>query len=151
MDVRILDPRIRDWGIPAYQTPGSAAVDLFACIGAALDIAPQAPAVLISAGIALSFDDFSCAGLILPRSGQGHKRGLVLGNSTGLIDPDYTGEILISTWNRNPAGSPPITVQPGERIAQMIFVPVLRPSFTVVEAFSGGTARAAGGFGSTGA
>lgn len=150
MEVRILDPRILDWGLPAYQTPGSAAVDLFACVDAALDIAPQAPAILISAGIALFFDDLSCAALILPRSGQGHKRGLVLGNSTGLIDPDYTGEILISTWNRNPAGSPPITVQPGERIAQMIFVPVLRPTFAVVETFGRETARAAGGFGSTG-
>ena len=151
MEVRILDPRIRDWGIPDYQTPGSAAVDLFACLDAPLDIAPQAPAVLISAGIALSFDDFSCAALVLPRSGQGHKRGLVLGNSTGLIDPDYTGEILISTWNRNPPGSPPITIQPGERIAQMIFVPVLRPIFAVVDSFSRETTRAAGGFGSTGA
>lgn len=151
MEVRILDPRLRDWGLPAYQTPGSAAVDLFACIDAPLDIAAQAPAVLISAGIALSFDDLSMAGLILPRSGQGHRRGLVLGNSTGLIDPDYTGEIMVSTWNRNPAGSPPITIQPGERIAQMIFVPVLRPDFTVVNRFSRQTLRAAGGFGSTGA
>ena len=151
MEVRILDPRIRDWGIPDYQTPGSAAVDLFACLDAPLDIAPQAPAVLISEGIALSFDDFSCAALVLPRSGQGHKRGLVLGNSTGLIDPDYTGEILISTWNRNPPGSPPIAIQPGERIAQMIFVPVLRPAFSVVDRFSRETARSAGGFGSTGA
>lgn len=151
MDVKILDPRILDWGIPDYQTAGSAAVDLFACLDAPLSIAPQAPAVLISAGIALSFDDFGCAGLILPRSGQGHKRGLVLGNSTGLIDPDYTGEILISTWNRNPPGSAPIVVEPGERIAQMIFVPVLRPQFTVVDQFSRATARAAGGFGSTGA
>ena len=151
MEVRILDPRIHEWGLPDYQTAGSAAIDLFACIDAPLNIAAQAPAVLISAGIALSFDDFSFAGLVLPRSGQGHKRGLVLGNSTGLIDPDYTGEILISTWNRNPAGCDPITIQPGERIAQMIFVPVLRPAFTVVDSFSRATARAAGGFGSTGA
>lgn len=151
MEVRILDPRIHEWGLPDYQTPGSAAIDLFACLDTALDVAPQAPALLISAGIALSFDDFSFAGLILPRSGQGHKRGLVLGNSIGLIDPDYTGEIMISTWNRNPAGQPPITIQPGERIAQMIFVPVLRPRFTVVDAISRSTARAAGGFGSTGA
>lgn len=150
MEVRILDPRIREWGIPDYQTPGSAAVDLFACIDAPLDISSQAPAVLVSAGIALSFGDFSFAGLVLPRSGQGHRRGLVLGNSTGLIDPDYTGEILISIWNRNPAGTPPIVIQPGERIAQMIFVPVLRPAFTVVDSFSRETARAAGGFGSTG-
>lgn len=150
MEIRILDPRIADWGLPAYQTPGSAGVDLFACLQAPVAIAPQAPAVLIGAGIALSFDDFSCAGLVLPRSGQGHRRGLVLGNSTGLIDPDYSGEILISTWNRNPPGTASITIQPGERIAQLVFVPVLRPSFTVVQHFSRDTARAAGGFGSTG-
>lgn len=150
MDVRILDSRLLDWGLPGYQTPGSAAVDLFACIDAPMSLDPQAPAVLISAGIALFFDDLSLAGLILPRSGQGHGRGLVLGNAAGLIDPDYTGEILISAWNRNPPGTPPIAVQPGERIAQMIFVPVLRPRFTVVDRFSQETHRSAGGFGSTG-
>ena len=151
MEVRILDARIHEWGLPDYQTAGSAAIDLFACLDKTIEVDPQAPAVLIPAGIALSFDDFSFAGLVLPRSGQGHKRGLVLGNSTGLIDPDYTGEILISTWNRNPPGSDPILIQPGERIAQMIFVPVIRPAFTVVDSFSRSTARAAGGFGSTGA
>lgn len=151
MEVRILDPRLLDWGLPAFQTPGSAAVDLFACLNAPLPVAPQAPAVLVGAGIALLFDDPSMAGLILPRSGQGHRRGLVLGNSTGLIDPDYTGEILISIWNRNPPGTPPIVVEPGERIAQMIFVPVLRPQFTVVDRFSRQTQRSANGFGSTGA
>ena len=151
MEVRILDARIHEWGLPDYQTAGSAAIDLFACLDTTIEVDPQAPAVLIPSGIALSFDDFSFAGLVLPRSGQGHKRGLVLGNSTGLIDPDYTGEILISTWNRNPPGSDPIMIQPGERIAQMIFVPVIRPAFTVVDSFSRSTARAAGGFGSTGA
>ncbi|GHG29926.1 dUTP diphosphatase [Paracoccus aerius] len=151
MEVRILDARIHEWGLPDYQTAGSAAIDLFACLDTTIEVDPQAPAVLIPSGIALSFDDFSFAGLVLPRSGQGHKRGLVLGNSTGLIDPDYTGEILISTWNRNPPGSDPILIQPGERIAQMIFVPVIRPAFTVVDSFSRSTARAAGGFGSTGA
>lgn len=151
MEVRILDARIHEWGLPDYGTAGSAAIDLFACLDTTIEVDPQAPAVLIPSGIALSFDDFSFAGLVLPRSGQGHKRGLVLGNSTGLIDPDYTGEILISTWNRNPPGSDPILIQPGERIAQMIFVPVIRPAFTVVDSFSRSTARAAGGFGSTGA
>lgn len=150
MEVRILDPRLRDWGMPDYQTAGSAAIDLFACNDAPLVMAPQAPAVLVSAGIALFFEDFSMAGLILPRSGQGHRKGLVLGNSTGLIDPDYTGEILISLWNRNPPGGPVIVIEPGERIAQMVFVPVLRPRFTVVDQFSQQTSRAAGGFGSTG-
>lgn len=151
MEVRILDARIHEWGLPDYGTAGSAAIDLFACLDTTIEVDPQAPAVLIPSGIALSFDDFSFAGLVLPRSGQGHKRGLVLGNSTGLIDPDYTGEILISTWNRNPPGSDPILIQPGERIAQMIFVPVIRPAFTVVDSFSRSTVRAAGGFGSTGA
>lgn len=151
MEVRILDPRLLDWGLPAYQTPGSAGVDLFACIDAPLSLAPQAPAVLVGAGIALFFDDACMAGLILPRSGQGHRRGLVLGNSTGLVDSDYTGEVLISAWNRNPAGTPPLVIEPGERIAQMVFVPVLRPHFTVVDRFSRQTRRSAGGFGSTGA
>lgn len=150
MDVMILDPRLLDWGVPAYQTPGSAAVDLFACIDAPAILAPQAPAVLIGAGIALSFANLSMAALVLPRSGQGHRRGLVLGNSAGLIDPDYSGEIMVSAWNRNPPGSEPITVQPGERIAQMVFVPILRPVLTVVDAFTRQTRRAAGGFGSTG-
>ncbi|SET40633.1 dUTP diphosphatase [Paracoccus homiensis] len=150
MEIRILDARLNDWGLPKYQTEGSAALDLFACVEQTTLIQPQAPAVLISSGLALNFGDMGLAGLVLPRSGMGHKKGLVLGNTVGLIDPDYTGEIMISTWNRNPAGSDPITIQPGERIAQLLFVPVLRPDLTVVQEFSGATARAAGGFGSTG-
>ncbi|MCL4068186.1 dUTP diphosphatase [Pseudomonas sp. GX19020] len=150
VEVRILDPRLNDWGLPRYQSAGAAAVDLMACIDAPVLIAPQAPAVLVKSGIALNFGDMSLAALVLPRSGLGHKKGLVMGNGTGLIDPDYTGEIMVSVWNRNPAGSDPIEITPGERIAQMIFVPVLRPDFRVVEAFSNETARGAGGFGSTG-
>ncbi|GGE07615.1 deoxyuridine 5'-triphosphate nucleotidohydrolase [Gemmobacter megaterium] len=150
MQIKVLDPRLQHWGLPAYQTAGAAAVDLFACIDAPLRIAPQTPAVLVRSGIALSFGDFSFAALVLPRSGAGHKRGLVMGNTVGLIDPDYTGEILISAWNRNGPGTDPIVIEPGERIAQMIFVPVVRPDFTVVTEFSEQTARGAGGFGSTG-
>lgn len=151
MQIKVLDARLQDWGLPAYQTAGAAAVDLFACIEAPLEIAPGSPAVLVKSGIALNFGDFSYAALVLPRSGAGHKRGLVMGNTVGLIDPDYTGEILISVWNRNAPGTAPLVIEPGERIAQMIFVPVVRPAFEVVEEFSAETARGAGGFGSTGA
>ena len=151
MELRILDPRLKDWGLPRYQSAGAAAIDLMACIDAPLLIAPQAPAVLVKSGLALSFGDMGLAALVLPRSGLGHKKGLVMGNGTGLIDPDYTGEIMVSAWNRNPAGTPPLVVEPGERIAQMVFVPVLRPHFTVVDRFSRQTRRSAGGFGSTGA
>lgn len=151
MEIKVLDARLHDWGLPSYQTAGAAAVDLFACIDAPLEIPAQTSAVLVKSGIAINFGDFSCAALVLPRSGAGHKRGLVMGNSVGLIDPDYTGEIMISVWNRNPAGSAPLVIEPGERIAQMIFVPVVRPSFEVVEEFSALTERGAGGFGSTGA
>lgn len=151
MQIKVIDPRLKDWGLPAYQTAGAAAVDLFACIDAPLTIVPQSPAVLVPSGIALSFGDFSFAALVLPRSGAGHKRGLVMGNSVGLIDPDYTGQIMISVWNRNGPGTDPLVIEPGERIAQMIFVPVVRPEFQVVTEFSEQTARGAGGFGSTGA
>ena len=150
MELRILDPRLKDWGLPRYQSAGAAAIDLMACIDAPLLIAPQAPAVLVKSGLALSFGDMGLAALVLPRSGLGHKKGLVMGNSTGLIDSDYQGEILISVWNRNPPGTAPILIQPGERIAQMIFVPVVHPEFEIVAEFDDQTARGAGGFGSTG-
>jgi len=150
MEIRILDPRLHDWGLPRYQSAGAAAVDLMACVDGVVEIRPQEPALLIHSGIALSFGDLGLAALVLPRSGLGHRKGLVMGNGTGLIDPDYSGEILISVWNRNPPGSAPIEISPGERIAQMIFVPVLRPGFTVVSTFSVETARGADGFGSTG-
>jgi dUTP pyrophosphatase len=150
MQIKVLDPRVFDWGLPQYQTAGAAAVDLFACVDDVMQLGPQAPAVLVPSGIAISFGDMSLAGLVLPRSGLGHKKGLVLGNTVGLIDPDYAGEILISVWNRNPVGSEPIEIRPGERIGQLVFVPVLRPSFEVVEAFAQKTERGAGGFGSTG-
>lgn len=149
MKIRIIDSRLHDWGLPRYQTPGAAALDLFACLDAPLQVLPQAAAVLIGSGLALSFDDLSLAGLVLPRSGLGH-RGLVLGNAVGLIDPDYTGEVMISAWNRNHADSQPITIRPGERIAQLLFVPVQRPEWQFVDDIAVQTERAAGGFGSTG-
>ena len=150
MQVKILDRRLEGWGLPAWQTAGAAGIDLFACIDGELAIEAQAPAIFVRSGIALNFQRNDLAGLVLPRSGLGHKKGLVMGNSTGLIDSDYQGEILISVWNRNPPGTAPILIQPGERIAQMIFVPVVHPEFEIVAEFDDQTARGAGGFGSTG-
>ncbi len=128
----------------------AAAIDLHACLNEPLHLAPQSPAALVPAGIALHMGDAGMAALIVPRSGLGHKHGLVVGNLVGVIDADYTGPILVSAWNRNPAGTAPIVIQPGDRIAQMIFVPILRPAFSVVDSFTSSTARGAGGFGSTG-
>ena len=146
----ILDARLNAWGLPAYQSPMAAAVDLLACIDVTLSIAPGTPAVLIPAGFAMHIADPSIAAVIAPRSGLGHKRGLVLGNSLGIIDADYTGPVMVSAWNRNPPGTEPIRIEPGERIAQMMFVPILRPRFEVVTEFAQASARGAGGFGSTG-
>jgi dUTP pyrophosphatase len=151
IEIKVLDQRLHEWGLPKYQTPLAAAIDLFACIEEPLQLQPQEAAVLIPSGIALHMDSSELCAIILPRSGLGHKKGLVLGNSVGLIDADYTAQCFISVWNRNPASSnAPITIQPGERIAQMMFLPVLRPAFTVVEEFSAISQRGGGGFGSTG-
>ncbi|MFQ5348105.1 MAG: dUTP diphosphatase [Rhodothalassiaceae bacterium] len=150
VEIRVLDVRLRDWGPPDYQTPLSAAIDLHACIDAPLRLAAGEPPALISSGIAVHMDNAHMAALVLPRSGLGHKKGLVLGNLTGLIDADYMAPIYVSLWNRNPPGSEPILVEPGERIAQLLFVPVLRPAFAFVDSFSGSSARGEGGFGSTG-
>ena len=151
IEIKVLDPRLHEWGLPKYQTPLAAAIDLFACIDAPLQLQPQQAAVLIPSGIALHMDSLDFCAMILPRSGLGHKKGLVLGNSVGLIDADYTAQCFISVWNRNPADSnATITIQPGERIAQMMFLPVVRPEFKVVEAFSSSSQRGSGGFGSTG-
>lgn len=149
-EVVVLDDRIRAWGLPRYQSEMAAAIDLFACIDRPLALEPQSPARLVSSGVAVHIADPSVAGLIVPRSGAGHRTGLVMGNSVGVVDADYTGPVMISVWNRNAPGSAPVVVNPGDRIAQMLFVPVVRPVLRVVEAFSRGTARGAGGFGSTG-
>ncbi len=146
----ILDPRLRQWGLPAYQSPMAAAVDLHACLEQPLELAAGSPAVLVPAGFAMHIADAGLMAVIAPRSGMGHKRGLVLGNSLGVIDADYTGQVMVSAWNRNPAGSPPLRIEPGERIAQMMFVPIVRARFEVVEAFSHASERGGGGFGSTG-
>jgi dUTP pyrophosphatase len=150
IEVKILDPRIRDWGLPRHHSEMAAAIDLFACVDAPLTIAPQTPAHMIPAGIAIHIGDPGYAALIVPRSGLGHRAGLVMGNLVGVLDADYMGPVMISAWNRNAPGSDPIVIQPGDRIAQMLFVPVARPHFTVVEAFTAQSSRGEGGFGSTG-
>jgi dUTP pyrophosphatase len=151
IEIKVLDQRLHEWGLPKYQTPLAAAIYLFACIEQPLQLKPQEAAMLIPSGIALHMDSRDFCAVILPRSGLGHKKGLVLGNSVGLIDADYTAQCFISVWNRNPASSSEvITIQPGERIAQMMFLPVVRPEFKVVEEFSTTSERGGGGFGSTG-
>ena len=144
IDVRVLDARIADH-LPAYATPGSAGLDLRACLDAPLVLAPGATA-LISTGLAIHIADAGFAALILPRSGLGHRHGIVLGNLVGLIDSDYQGALQVSCWNR---GSAAFTVQPLHRIAQLVIVPVVRAAFRRVESFDA-SARGEGGFGSTG-
>jgi dUTP pyrophosphatase len=150
IEVRIIDDRLKEWGIPDYQTQGSAAIDLFACIDDPLPVHPQEKAILISAGMAISMLTETMAALVLPRSGLGHKKGIVMGNGTGLIDSDYQGTLFISCLNRSAIGSDPVVIMPGERIAQLMFVPVLKPTFSLVAEFSARTERGSGGFGSTG-
>ena len=146
IDVRVLDARIAGH-LPAYATAGSAGLDLRACLDAPLRLAPGATA-LISTGLAIHIGDAGLAAMILPRSGLGHRHGIVLGNLVGLIDSDYQGPLQISCWNR---GAADFTVQPFERIAQLVIVPVVRAAFRRVDAFeTGASSRGDGGFGSTG-
>jgi dUTP pyrophosphatase len=144
IDVRILDPRLKD-SPPRYATPGSAGLDLRACIEAPLTIQPG-ETHLIPTGMAIHIGNPGLAAMILPRSGLGHKHGIVLGNLVGLIDSDYQGEIMVSTWNR---GQESFTLNPLDRLAQLVVVPVLQVAFDIVEEFAVST-RGAGGFGSTG-
>ena len=146
IDLKIIDPRIGDdFNLPEYQTDGSAGVDLQACIDQTVSIQPG-DTELIPSGIAIHIKDPSLAAVLLPRSGLGHKKGLVLGNLVGLIDSDYQGQVFISCWNR---GSNQIDIEPGMRIAQMVFLPVEQVDFNVVEAFDE-SERGSGGFGHTG-
>jgi dUTP pyrophosphatase len=146
LEVKILDPRIgRDIELPRRATSGSAGLDLRACIDAPLTLEPG-QAELVPTGIAIHLGDPTLAAMLLPRSGLGHKHGIVLGNLVGLIDSDYQGQVMVSMWNR---GATPYTIQPGERIAQMVVVPVVQVDFEVVEEFEA-SVRGAGGFGSTG-
>jgi dUTP pyrophosphatase len=144
IDVKILDPRMKDQ-MPAYATSGSAGLDLRACIDAPLTIEPGATH-LIPTGLAIHVADSGYAAMILPRSGLGHKHGIVLGNLVGLIDSDYQGQLMVSTWNR---GHIPFILNPMERLAQLVIVPVLQVGFNIVEKFES-SERGAGGFGSTG-
>jgi len=145
IDVRVLDERVADQ-LPAYATAGSAGLDLRACIDAPLLLEPGQSA-LLPTGLAIHIGDPGLAAMLLPRSGLGHKHGIVLGNLVGLIDSDYQGPLMVSCWNR---GNATYTVQPMERIAQMVIVPVVQARFRRVESFET-SARGAGGFGSTGA
>jgi dUTP pyrophosphatase len=144
IDVKILDPRLHDTP-PHYATPGAAGLDLRACIDAPLEIRPG-QTTLVRTGMAIHLADPGLAAMILPRSGLGHKHGIVLGNLVGLIDSDYQGELMVSVWNR---GQDNFTLNPLERIAQLVVVPVLQVGFNVVEDFDA-SARGEGGFGSTG-
>jgi dUTP pyrophosphatase len=144
IDLKILDPRMRDF-LPAYATLGSAGLDLRACIDAPLTLEPGQTA-LVPTGLAIHIADPGYAAMILPRSGLGHKNGIVLGNLVGLIDSDYQGQLMVSTWNR---GQSAFTLQPMDRLAQLVVVPVLQVAFNVVEEFETSD-RGAGGFGSTG-
>jgi len=144
IDVKILDERLRDQ-LPHYATPGSAGLDLRACIEAPITLQPG-QTELIPSGIAIHLADPGLAAVVLPRSGLGHKHGIVLGNLVGLIDSDYQGQIFVSTWNR---GGAPFLLSPMERLAQLVIVPVERVAFNIVDEF-GASGRGAGGFGSTG-
>jgi len=144
IDVRVLDPRMADL-LPAYATPGSAGLDLRACLDVPLLLEPG-QAALIPTGLSIHIGDPGLAAMLLPRSGLGHKHGIVLGNLVGLIDSDYQGPLMVSCWNR---GTAAYTVQPLERIAQMVIVPVVQAAFRRVDDFES-SARGVGGFGSTG-
>jgi dUTP pyrophosphatase len=145
IDVKILDARLAAQ-MPTYATPGSAGLDLRACLEAPLTLAPNAWQ-LVPTGMAIHLKDPAYAAMLLPRSGLGHKHGIVLGNLVGLIDSDYQGQLMVSCWNRSDVA---FTIEPMERIAQMVIVPVVQARFRVVEEFGDVTARGAGGYGSTG-
>ncbi len=144
IDVKILDPRLSD-NLPEYATPGSAGLDLRACLLEAMTLQPNAWQ-LVPTGIAIYLADPGFAALILPRSGLGHKHGIVLGNLVGLIDSDYQGQLMVSAWNRSPTA---FTIEPMERIAQLVIVPVVQAEFNVVSEFPT-SQRGEGGYGSTG-
>jgi dUTP pyrophosphatase len=145
IDVKILDARLAAQ-MPTYATPGSAGLDLRACLEAPLTLAPNAWQ-LVPTGMAIHLKDPAYAAMLLPRSGLGHKHGIVLGNLVGLIDSDYQGQLMVSCWNRSDVA---FTIEPMERIAQMVIVPVLQARFHVVDEFGAATERGEGGYGSTG-
>ena len=144
LDIKVIDPRIKDQ-LPEYSTSGSAGLDLRACIDAQMKIEPG-QTVLVPTGFAINIEDPKYAAVILPRSGLGHKHGIVLGNLVGLIDSDYQGQIMVSVWNR---GSESFNIEPMDRIAQLVVIPVVQVQFNLVDDFNE-TIRGSGGFGSTG-
>lgn len=146
VQLRLLDPRYgTDWPLPGYATPASAGLDLRAALDAPLSIAPR-ETVLVPTGLSIHIADPALCAVILPRSGLGHKHGIVLGNGTGLIDADYQGPLMVSVWNRGEAA---FTMEPGDRIAQLVLLPIVRAAFQVVDHFET-SERGAGGFGHTG-
>ena len=146
LEMKLLDPRYGDgWPMPAYATEASAGIDLRAALDAPLTLAPG-DAALVPSGLAIHLADPGLCAMVLPRSGLGHRHGIVLGNGTGLIDADYQGPLLISLWNR---GRAPFTIEPGDRVAQLVVVPIVRASLQVVDTFEE-SARGSGGFGHTG-
>jgi len=145
IDVKIIDPRLTEL-LPAYATPGSAGLDLRACLSEPLTLAPNAWQ-LVPTGMAIYLADPAYAALILPRSGLGHKHGIVLGNLVGLIDSDYQGQLMVSAWNRSDVA---FTIEPMERIAQLVIVPVVQAQFNIVTDFADTSHRGEGGYGSTG-
>ncbi|MBT0722285.1 dUTP diphosphatase [Tatumella sp. TA1] len=146
IDIKILDPRVgKEFPLPAYATPGSAGLDLRACTDGSVTLAGGST-TLIPTGLAIHVADPQLAAVILPRSGLGHKHGIVLGNLVGLIDSDYQGQLMVSVWNRS---EEPFVIEPGDRIAQLVFVPVVQAEFNLVEEFTQ-TERGEGGFGHSG-
>jgi len=145
IDLKVLDPRMNDY-LPRYATPGSAGLDLHACIDAPITLEPG-QTELIATGLAIHVADPGLAAIILPRSGLGSKHGIVLGNLVGLIDSDYQGQLLVAAWNRS---QKTYTLQPFERLAQLVIVPVVQAQFNIVKEFNEATERGAGGYGSTG-
>lgn len=146
IQIKLIDPRLgKEFPLPAHATTGSAGMDIMACLDAAIDLQPG-DTLLVPAGFALHIADTGLAAVLLPRSGLGHKQGIVLGNLVGLIDSDYQGQVFVSCWNRS---QQPFTINPGDRIAQMVFVPVVQVEFEVVDEFEQ-SLRGAGGFGHTG-
>ena len=152
IDLRVIDARLTNWGFPHYGSDLAAGLDLHACLDEPLVLQPGTPAVLISAGFAMRIGRAGWCAILAPRSGMGH-RGLVLGNTVGVIDADYEGTVMVSAWNRNTRGADGagiITIEPGDRIAQLLLVEAARPHFNLVTQFEAASRRAKGGFGSTG-
>lgn len=152
IEVKILDQRIHTWGMPSYKTELSAGIDLYACCDEPIAVQPNAKAILVPTGLSVHMDTTKFFGAIVPRSGTGHKQGIIMGNTIGVIDADYQGQMFLSLWRRSNGENDdsPIWIMPGDRLAQLIFVPVVRPIFKIVDEFASSTIRGAGGFGHTG-